>query len=143
MPDLANELGSAPVSQEASRRPRVLVADDHALSRRQLVRALERDGAYLVVGTAADGREALALVHSLAPDMAVLDIRMPGLDGLEVARRIRDEGLRTRVVLLSAYEAAGYREAARRAGAAALLSKSLSEEELQMALADTLKEDRL
>ena len=68
---------------------RVVVADDHPLYRGGIVRALEASGAFEVVGEASDGATALALIRDLVPDVAVLDVRMPGFDGIDVvaARR--------------------------------------------------------
>ena len=68
---------------------RVLVADDDVLTRRLLRLAVDAEAALELVGEAADGTEALALAHTLAPDVVVLDISMPGLDGLAVAARVR------------------------------------------------------
>ena len=141
MPNASRDTGATAEGSGSGRCVRVVVADDHALSRRQLVKALERRSRCRVVGEAAGGREALARVEELAPDVALIDIRMPGMDGLEVARRIRAEGP-TAVVLISANEAAGFREAAARAGASAFLPKSVSEEELEMAVFRAANEGR-
>jgi two-component system nitrate/nitrite response regulator NarL len=81
---------------------RVLVADDHPVYREGVARAVaERDGLELV-GVAADGREAMARIRALAPDVAVLDVRMPGLSGIDIVAEIGRERLATRVLLLSA-----------------------------------------
>lgn len=82
-------------------RPRVLVVDDSVFMRRLIRDLIEATGEFEVVGTARDGREALTMVESLAPDVITLDIDMPEIDGLEVLRRIMDSRPRP-VVMLSA-----------------------------------------
>jgi DNA-binding NarL/FixJ family response regulator len=81
---------------------RVLVADDDVLTRRLLRLAVDRDAALELVGEAADGAEALALAHALVPDVVVLDISMPGLDGLAVAARVRPALPDCAIVMFSA-----------------------------------------
>src|SRR3954468_16518013 len=81
---------------------RVLVADDDPLTRPLLRLAVDRDAALELVGEAADGTEALALAHALAPDAVVLDISMPGLDGLAVAAKVRPVLPHCVIVLFSA-----------------------------------------
>lgn len=83
---------------------RVLIADDHPIFREGLVRTIERDRTFQVVGQCGDGAEALRLVHDLHPDVAVLDISMPVMDGLEVARRAHKEGILTELVVLTMYK---------------------------------------
>jgi DNA-binding NarL/FixJ family response regulator len=111
----------------------VVVADDHPLMRADLVRVLGRHAELRVVGTAGDGAEAVALVNRLHPDVVLLDIRMPLMDGLQAARAIRAGG-DTAVVLISAYDEALYAAAAADVGAAACLSKLAPEEELVAAV---------
>jgi two-component system nitrate/nitrite response regulator NarL len=101
---------------------RVLVADDHPAYRRGVVRALERAG-HEVVAQAGDGAAALELVRRLAPEVAVLDLRMPEASGSEVAATLRDEGSSTRVLVLSAYSEPEVVSAAIRSGVYAYLSK--------------------
>ena len=117
------------VDAEASAPIRVIVADDHALSRQQLIRALERHPRLVVVGQAEDGEEAVDLVRRGGVDVALLDVRMPGLDGLDAARSILAGG-GPPVVLITSYENELYHEAAQDIGAAALIPKSIREEEL-------------
>ncbi|OSM05193.1 response regulator [Magnetofaba australis] len=81
---------------------RLVLADDHGIFRQGLAHLLAGDGRIEIVGDAADGDEALALIRKLQPDVAILDISMPGLDGIEVARRLGDDPeLATRVILLT------------------------------------------
>lgn len=85
----------------------VIVADDHPLFRKGLVEVLDSDAAFRLAGQAGDGEDALALVRRHEPDIAVLDIEMPGAGGLEVAKAIREDGLDTAVVVLTMYRDAG------------------------------------
>ncbi|HTI34571.1 MAG TPA: response regulator transcription factor [Miltoncostaea sp.] len=81
---------------------RVLVADDHPVYREGVARAISDRAGLELVGVAADGREAMAGIRELTPDVAVLDVRMPGLSGIDVVAEIARERLPTRVLLLSA-----------------------------------------
>jgi DNA-binding NarL/FixJ family response regulator len=85
----------------------VVIADDHVLFRQGLRVMLERGGDVQVAGEAANGREALALIESIRPTVAVLDIRMPGFDGLEVARRIKRSTPGTGLVILTMHDDEG------------------------------------
>jgi DNA-binding NarL/FixJ family response regulator len=103
---------------------RVVLADDHALVREGTAELLERAGGIAVVGQAADGHEALELVSAMRPDVLLLDLAMPGLDGLEVTRRALVISPMTRVVALTAHEEQPYVLAMLQAGASGYLSKS-------------------
>ncbi len=82
----------------------VVIADDHALFRKGLRQALELDAGVQVAGEAGDGPDAVALIEATRPAVAVLDIRMPGLDGLEVARRAIASAPDTRIVVLTMHD---------------------------------------
>lgn len=110
----------------------VVVAEDEYLISQQVVQAVRRAG-YQVVGEAPDGERALQLIRDRAPAVAILDVKMPKLDGLEVARRLRDERP-TPVVLLTAYESPEIIAAARDAGVAAYLVKPPEPGALQRAI---------
>ncbi len=80
---------------------RVVVADDHAIVRKGLRAAIEEEPSMNIVGEAGDGESALALVRQLRPDVVVLDIDMPKLDGLAVARDLAREGVETSIIFLT------------------------------------------
>jgi DNA-binding NarL/FixJ family response regulator len=84
----------------------VLAVDDQAVFRRALASLLEATPAFEQVGEATSGEEALALAAALRPDLVLLDVRMPGMDGLETARRMQAASARTVVVLISLDEVA-------------------------------------
>ena len=108
----------------------VFVADDHPVFREGLVRALRTWPEFDIVGEAGDGREALERIRELQPAVALLDVKMPGLDGTEVTRALRRDGLPTRVVLLSAHAPSDLVYRAIAMGAAAYLPKEASREEI-------------
>jgi two-component system nitrate/nitrite response regulator NarL len=114
------------VPDRASGRVRVFVADDHPLVREGLVRAVGDQPALEVVGSAGNGREALDEIRRLEPDVALLDVKMPELDGMAVVRALTRGAVPTRVVFLSAYvdSAVAYRALAE--GAVGFLSKESS-----------------
>lgn len=82
----------------------ILIADDHPMFRSGLLDALRAEPSFRVVGEAGNGEEALRLIAELLPRVAVLDVRMPGLDGIEVAGRVREMRLQTEVVILTMYD---------------------------------------
>jgi response regulator NasT len=106
---------------------RVVIADDESIIRLDLKEILEGDG-YLVVGEAARGDDALAMIRDLEPDLALLDIKMPGLDGIEVARELKESN--TVVVLLTAFSQRALIESARDAGVVAYLVKPFRSSEI-------------
>jgi DNA-binding NarL/FixJ family response regulator len=120
-----------PVDAEFTNRPlRIVLADDHEIFRRALAALLEGSASVQVVGDAADGREAIDRVLQLDPDVAVLDVVMPRMDGIEAARRIRALRPRTEVVILSAFRSEAYQRQALQAGVRAYLLKECSLEML-------------
>jgi len=82
---------------------RIVIADDHGIVRQGLAGLLEGVDDLTVVGVAADGAEAVALARELRPDVCLLDVRMPGLDGIEATRRITAAAPETRVVMLTSF----------------------------------------
>ena len=114
---------------------RVVIADDESIIRLDLKEILEGDG-YLVVGEAARGDDALAMVRELEPDLALLDVKMPGLDGIQVARELKGSGVT--VVLLTAFSQRSLIESARDAGVVAYLVKPFRSSEILPKLASLL-----
>jgi two-component system nitrate/nitrite response regulator NarL len=112
---------------------RVVGVDDHRLYRQGMVRALEAAGA-IVVGEAGDGRSALELIRGQRPDVALVDVSMPGLDGIDVVAELARQGPDVPVVLLSAYSDAALIRAGLDAGAAAYVTKAASREEILAAV---------
>src|SRR4051812_33938250 len=108
---------------QRSDRGRVLVADDHPLFREAVVRAVKERPDLELVAEAVDGTEALAAIREHGPDVAVLDVKMPGLDGVRVANAVTRDRLPTKVVLLSAFLDGAMAFEAVAAGAAAHLSQ--------------------
>ncbi|MFF5720580.1 response regulator [Streptomyces buecherae] len=113
---------------------RVLIADDQPLVRRGLALILTPDPAFDVVGEAGDGAQAVALAHQLRPDVVVMDIRMPVLDGVAATERLARELPACRVLALSTFDMDEYVVAALRAGAYGFLPKDISPEELVAAV---------
>ncbi len=111
---------------------RVLIAEDEALIRMDLAEMLAEEG-YDVVGQAADGEQAIALAEQLRPDLVVLDVKMPKLDGIAAAQRIAGERIAP-VVILTAFAQRELVERARDAGAMAYLVKPFSRNDLVPAI---------
>jgi two-component system nitrate/nitrite response regulator NarL len=107
------------------RRTRVFLADDHPLFLEGIVRAVRERACLDLVGSATDGGQALAGLRRLAPDVAVLDVRMGAVGGREILAAATREGLRTRVLFLSAYLEDDLVYGALAAGAAGYLSKEM------------------
>lgn len=103
-------------------RIRCVVADDHAALRAVLIDLL-RAGGVDVVATAADGHETVACIEELRPAVALVDVRMPGLSGVEVARRVAADGGPTRVILVTGEADPGLARAAAQAGVSAVVLK--------------------
>lgn len=113
---------------------RVLLADDHTLVRAGIRSLLESIPGVEVVAEAGDGREAFELIVKRRPDVAILDIGMPGLNGLELAKRIPNESPKTKIIILSMHADANYVNQALRAGVHGYLLKGAAVSELPLAL---------
>jgi two-component system, NarL family, response regulator LiaR len=109
---------------------RVVIADDHAVVREGTRILLEREEDIEVVGEAADGEEAIKLIEELKPDVAMLDISMPKLSGIEVTRRIKPRFPSLAVLILTAYDNDEYVFALLEAGAAGYLLKDVNGREI-------------
>ncbi|HSB70148.1 MAG TPA: response regulator transcription factor [Candidatus Methylomirabilis sp.] len=111
-------------------RTTILLADDHTIVRRGLRAMLEAEEDFAVIGEAASGSEVADLVVRLQPDVLVLDIMMPGLNGLEVTRKVSQSSPQTRIVVLSTYSNEAYVHEALRSGASGYVLKAASTAEL-------------
>ena len=113
---------------------RVLLADDHAVVRQGVCQFLTEDEAIEVVSEASDGAEAIQLIETHHPDVAVLDIRMPGMTGVEATRRIKERWPEVKVLILTAYDDDPYVFALLEAGADGYVLKTASGDELVQAV---------
>jgi two-component system, NarL family, nitrate/nitrite response regulator NarL len=115
---------------------RVVVADDHPLFRAGIVRALEGDPRFAVVGEAGDGLSAEQAIRECSPDVALLDLRMPGMDALQLLARLRHREPPVAVAVLSAYTDASLVHSAMAAGASAYIAKQCDRIEILDVLLD-------
>ena len=112
---------------------RIVIADDHHMTLAGLAATLESVEDFEVVGQAADGREALALTQSMSPDVLVVDVEMPNMSGVEVARTLRASDNTTKVLALSAYDEPEYVYGLLDAGAAGYLMKEEADRDMMVA----------
>ena len=122
------------MSNDETGRIRVLVADDHPLYREAVVRAVRARPEFELIGQAEDGREALGVIRESTPDIAVVDVEMPSLGGVDVVRAVNRDELTTRMVLLSAHLESDTVYAAVQAGVRAYISKAWPAERICDAL---------
>ena len=125
---------SAPPLRDEPRETTLVLADDHKVVRQGLRAVLEAEPAFRVIGEASNGLETSRLVERLRPDVLVLDLMMPGLNGLEVTRQIRKHSPGTRIVILSMHKDESYVLKALKNGAAAYVLKDATSEELVRAI---------
>ncbi len=118
---------------------KVILVDDHTLFREGLRRLLESEGDIEVVGEAEEGLKALGLAKVYNPDVAMVDIAMPGLNGLEVTKLIKESSPKTKVIILSVYDRLDYVRDAKKFGASAYLDKDVSSEVLLEVLRKVVK----
>ncbi len=109
---------------------RIMVVDDHPIFRQGVIDALSLEPDFEIVGQSANGEEALALIREILPDVVVLDINLPGMNGQQITRRISLERLPTRVVLVTAYDDEAQVIFALQAGARAYCAKEISPDDL-------------
>jgi DNA-binding NarL/FixJ family response regulator len=112
----------------------IILADDHPAVRAGIRQFIERTPGFRVLAEADDGKAALDLVRRLTPDVAVVDLQMPGMTGLDVISQARKEGLPTRFIVLTAYDDDPYIFAALRSGARGYLLKTAGPDELARAI---------
>lgn len=112
----------------------IVLADDHPLTRAGLAALINEEEGLSLLGEAADGKQAWEMIEKLRPDVALLDIRMPEMDGITVARKVKDAKLPTKVIMLTAYNAQPYIVAALSAGARGFIVKTSAVMELTQAL---------
>ncbi len=113
---------------------KVLLADDHSIVRAGLSRIVEESGDMEVIAEAADGRETLRLVRETSPDVAVIDISMPGLDGLEVVSQLHGQCPDLPILILTMHEEGQYVVRAIQAGAMGYMTKQSAPEQLLKAI---------
>lgn len=121
---------------------RVLLVDDHALVRAGLRALIQAFEGFEVVAEAGDGREAMRLARQIEPDVVVMDLTMPGLNGLDATVRILQEVKSTQVVVLSMHTAENYVLEALRAGASGYVVKDAAVDDLERALRAVIKGER-
>jgi DNA-binding NarL/FixJ family response regulator len=109
---------------DTQKKTRILVADDHAIVREGYCKVLEQEADFEVVAEAADGEEAISLTKELEPDIVLLDIRMPNINGIEATKQIKEACPNVTVIILSAYDDDQFVFSALEVGAAAYLLKS-------------------
>lgn len=133
------------MNAQPTQRPRirVILADDHELVRVGVRRLLQSHESIDVVGEAASGEEAVYLVEHEHPDVAILDVLMPQLDGIGAARRIKEFSFRTKVLMLTSFEDNHYLEQALHSGADGYLSKNVGRQELHEAVTNVVQGKRV
>jgi DNA-binding NarL/FixJ family response regulator len=134
----APRTSDAPAADLGASPARVLIADDHALVREGLRAVLEGEGGIEVVGEAGDGEEAVASCAELLPDVVLMDVRMPRMDGLEATRRVKARTPGVSVVMVTMHENPDYLLEAVRAGAAGYVLKDASGERIAEAVRRTV-----
>jgi DNA-binding NarL/FixJ family response regulator len=120
-----------PSLPSSGRAVRLLLADDHRLFAESLMSVLSEDERVEVVGIAGNGEEAVRLAAELEPDVILMDLKMPVMDGLEATRKIRETGLPVQILMLTGTDTQVGAEDAAEAGANAFLRKELGVEELR------------
>lgn len=125
---------SGPATKTESNHIRVLIVDDHELVRHGIGNMLERSDGVVVIGEAADGEEAINQIQKLGPDVVLLDVQMPRLDGIETLKKMKEFGLDVPVILLSVFSKDDYIIDGMRAGASGYLLKDVARPDLLHAI---------
>lgn len=131
------------LTARSARPARVVIADDHELARAGLRAMLSAEPDIVVVGEARDGAEAIALCRGLGPDVVLMDVRMPVLDGLAATRAIKAELPTISVIIVTIYENPDYLFQALKAGAAGYVLKDATQHQLATALRQVLRREFL
>ena len=118
----------------AEKKTSIVLADDHKIVRQGVRLLLEAESDFQIVGEAANGSDATRLVEELKPDVLVVDLKMPGMSGIEVAKRAAAKSPHTRVIVLSMYSSEAYVVATLEAGARGYVLKESSSNELVQAI---------
>lgn len=118
---------------------RILLVDDHVLFREGMRALLTQESDVEVVGESGEGREALAQIESLQPDLVLLDLAMPGISGIEVIRNVRRSNLQVRIIALTVHKSDEYIHESLRAGANGYLLKESTHNELRIAIRNVLQ----
>ncbi len=121
--------------EESNVKPRILIADDHEIVRDSIGTLLSTKWNYEICGEASDGLEAIDKVRELRPDLVILDLRMPLMNGTMAAKQIRSIAPATKIVFLSIYDSEMMRELGKLAGADAGVSKKSRMDELHEVIA--------
>jgi len=108
----------------------ITIVDDHPLFRQGVVNSVSFDPKFDVVGEASNGNDALAIIREKKPQIVILDINLPGMNGLEITRTLRQEGLLSRIILVTAYDDLEQKVHAMRSGAFAYCTKDINPEAL-------------
>jgi DNA-binding NarL/FixJ family response regulator len=136
---LCSTFAEAPVQRTEMKNARLLIVDDHEIFRRGLRALLEPSAEWQICGEAVDGMDAVEQCRSLKPDIVVLDVSMPRLNGLEAARLIIKEKPEPQIVIITQHDSPQIRSAALEAGARAFVTKSAVGSELVSALRSLIR----
>ena len=117
----------------------VVIADDHPLTRSGLTEWVKRNPNYEMIAEVENGREAWEVIERRVPDIALLDIQMPELDGIAVVQKIKERGLPTRAIMLTSFRAQPYVMASLMAGASGFVLKTTAIRELEIAVAQVMQ----
>lgn len=117
---------------------KIILADDHTLVRQGMHALLAAQPGFEVVGEASDGQEALKLIESLSPDIAVLDVMMPNMNGIETSKLVHQRGLKTKIIFLSMHANATYAVRALQSGALGYVLKDSDFSEILQAIENVL-----